>query len=44
MGGIDLIVIMILGTAISEPIVSKKLGIASWYSVAIALSYLAYST
>ncbi|MBT2650085.1 DUF421 domain-containing protein [Bacillus sp. ISL-34] len=43
MNGIDLIIVMVMGTAISEPIVSKKLGTATWYSVSIALLYVLYS-
>jgi uncharacterized membrane protein YcaP (DUF421 family) len=40
MSSFDLLAIIVLGTAISEPIVSQKLGIASWYSAAIAFIYL----
>ncbi|UJF32865.1 DUF421 domain-containing protein [Paenibacillus hexagrammi] len=40
MSSFDLLAILILGTTITEPIVTKRLGIASYYSVSIALIYL----
>ncbi|MEB3101419.1 DUF421 domain-containing protein [Ferviditalea candida] len=43
MTSFDLLVVLVLGTAITEPIVTKRLGIASYYSVAIAMIYLAFS-
>ncbi|MGD7044736.1 DUF421 domain-containing protein [Jeotgalibacillus proteolyticus] len=43
MSGIDLMIVMILGTTISEPIVSGKIGTAIWYSLLIVLFYILYS-
>jgi uncharacterized membrane protein YcaP (DUF421 family) len=43
MNSYDLMFIMIVGTSVSEPIVSKNNWIASWYSIAIALLYIAIS-
>ncbi|EGK12591.1 hypothetical protein HMPREF9374_1413 [Desmospora sp. 8437] len=43
MTSFDLIVVLILGTTITEPIVTKRLGLASYYSVVIALVYLVIS-
>lgn len=43
MTSFDLLVVLVLGTAITEPIVTKRLGIASYYSVAIAMIYLVFS-
>jgi hypothetical protein len=34
---------MIIGTSISEPIVTKNNWVATWYSFAIALCYIALS-
>ncbi|MGH0944944.1 DUF421 domain-containing protein [Bacillus mycoides] len=41
MSSFDFIFIMIIGTSISEPIVTKNNWIASWYSFAVALCYMA---
>jgi uncharacterized membrane protein YcaP (DUF421 family) len=43
MNGVDLIIVMVMGTAISEPIVSKKIGTAIWYSAFIAILYVVFS-
>lgn len=43
MNSFDVMLIMIVGTAISEPIVSKNNWIASWYSLVIILCYVALS-
>lgn len=43
MNSFDLIIIMIVGTTVSEPIVSKNNWIASWYSLAVILCYIALS-
>lgn len=43
MNSFDLLVILVLGTAISEPVVTKKLGLASYYSAAIASVYIIFS-
>ncbi|MFC7395286.1 DUF421 domain-containing protein [Scopulibacillus cellulosilyticus] len=43
MTGFELLSVLILGTAITEPIVTKRLGIASYYSVAIAVLYLIFT-
>jgi uncharacterized membrane protein YcaP (DUF421 family) len=43
MTSFDLIFIMIIGTSISEPIVTKNNWVATWYSFAIALFYIALS-
>jgi uncharacterized membrane protein YcaP (DUF421 family) len=43
MTSFDLIFIMIIGTSISEPIVTKNNWVATWYSFAIALCYIALS-
>ncbi|KIL51149.1 DUF421 domain-containing protein [Jeotgalibacillus campisalis] len=43
MSGIDLMIVMIVGTTISEPIVTEKIGTAIWYSVLIVLFYILYS-
>ncbi|MGY0691687.1 DUF421 domain-containing protein [Virgibacillus sp. FSP13] len=43
MTSFDLLVVLILGTVISEPIVTKRLGIASYFAVAISIVYLIFS-
>ncbi|MFC4617686.1 DUF421 domain-containing protein [Camelliibacillus cellulosilyticus] len=43
MTGFELLAILVLGTAITEPIVTKRLGIASYYSVAIVILYMIFS-
>jgi uncharacterized membrane protein YcaP (DUF421 family) len=43
MNAFDLIFIMIIGSSISEPIVSENEGLSVWYSFAIALLYLGIS-
>jgi uncharacterized membrane protein YcaP (DUF421 family) len=43
MNGIDLIIVMVLGTAISEPIVSDKLGTATLHATAIVVIYVIFS-
>lgn len=43
MDGIDLIIVMVMGTAISQPIVSNKLGTATLHSVAIVILYVIFS-
>lgn len=43
MDAFDLIVVLILGTTVTEPIVTKRLGIASYYSLAVALFFIAFS-
>lgn len=43
MTSFDLIFIMIIGTSISEPIVSKNNWVSLWYSFAIALLYVVLS-
>ncbi|MBM7646803.1 uncharacterized membrane protein YcaP (DUF421 family) [Scopulibacillus daqui] len=43
MTGFELLSVLILGTAITEPIVTKRLGVASYYSIAIAVLYLIFS-
>lgn len=43
MSSFDLLVTIVIGTSISEPVVTKKLGIASYYSIAIAVIYIIFS-
>ena len=43
MNNFDLLFILIIGTSISEPIVSKNKWLAVWYSSAIALLYIGLS-
>lgn len=43
MSSFDLLITIVVGTAISEPIVTKRLDIASYYSVAIAMVYIIFS-
>lgn len=43
MSSFDLLVVLVLGTIISEPVVTKRLGIASYYALAITIVYLAFS-
>lgn len=44
MSSFDLLVTIVLGTTITEPIVTKRLGVASFYSVAICCIYICFST
>lgn len=43
MSSFDLLVVLILGTIISEPVVTKHLGMASYYALALTIVYLAFS-
>lgn len=43
MSSFDLIIIMIVGTTISEPIVSKNNWIATWFSLVVVLCYIVIS-
>jgi uncharacterized membrane protein YcaP (DUF421 family) len=43
MSSFDLLVVLVLGTAISEPIVTKNLGIASFYSVVLVATYIVFA-
>ncbi|MGM8214922.1 DUF421 domain-containing protein [Bacillaceae bacterium W0354] len=43
MSSFDLLVILILGTVISEPIVTKRLEIALYYAIIISIIYLIFS-
>ncbi|HET7627337.1 MAG TPA: DUF421 domain-containing protein [Bacillales bacterium] len=43
MTGFELLAVLVVGTTISEPVVTKKLGSAIYFSAAIALLYLAFS-
>jgi uncharacterized membrane protein YcaP (DUF421 family) len=43
MTSFDLIFIMIIGTSISEPIVTKNNWVATWYSFGVALCYMGLS-
>lgn len=43
MSSFDLLVVLVLGIIISEPIVTKRLGIASYYAIAITVVYFAFS-
>jgi uncharacterized membrane protein YcaP (DUF421 family) len=43
MNSFDLIFIMIVGTSISEPVVTKNNWVASWYSILITIFYVALS-
>jgi uncharacterized membrane protein YcaP (DUF421 family) len=43
MSSFDLLVVLVLGTVISEPVVTKRLGIASYYAVAVAGVYIFFS-
>lgn len=43
MTGFELLAVLILGTAISEPVVTKQLGIASYYAATIAFLYIGFS-
>jgi uncharacterized membrane protein YcaP (DUF421 family) len=40
MTSFDLMFIMIIGTTVTEPIVSKNIGWASWYSLVVTLMYI----
>ncbi len=42
MNSFDLLIVMIMGTAIAEPVVDKNLGRASWYSLALIGTYIAF--
>ncbi len=44
MSSFDLLVTLILSTTITEPIVTKRLGVATYFAVAIALIYLFFSS
>lgn len=44
MSSFDLLVTLILSTTITEPIVTKRLGVATYFSIAIALIYLFFSS
>lgn len=43
MNSFDLIVIMIAGTALAEPITSKNNWIATWYTFVVVLCYMAFT-
>src|SRR5690625_1952585 len=43
MSSFDLLVTIVLGTTITEPIVTKRLGVATYFAIAIAIIYLAFS-
>ena len=43
MSSFDLLVTIILGTTITEPIVTKRLGVASYFAIAITIVYLLFS-
>src|SRR5699024_11726704 len=43
MSSFDLLVTIVLGTTITEPIVTKRLGVASYFAIAIAVVYLLFS-
>lgn len=43
MTSFNLLVTLILGTTITEPIVTKKLGKASYFAIAIAFVYIIFS-
>ncbi len=42
MSSFDLLSIQVMGTAITEPIVTKRLGLASWYSAAVIGTYIIF--
>lgn len=42
MSSFDLLITIVLGTAISEPVVTKNLNLASYYSLAIGIVYLIF--
>lgn len=43
MSSFDLLVTIVLGTTITEPIVTKRLGVASYFAIAITIVYLVFS-
>jgi uncharacterized membrane protein YcaP (DUF421 family) len=43
MTGIDLVIVMVMGNAISQPIVSKELGTATLHGTAIVILYVIFS-
>lgn len=44
MSSFDLLVIIVLGTTITEPIVTKRLSVAAYYSVVISIVYFIFSS
>lgn len=43
MSSFDLLVTIVLGTTITEPIVTKRLGVASYFAIVITIVYLVFS-
>lgn len=43
MSSFDLLVTIVLGTAITEPIVTKRLGVAAYYSVIVCIVYYVFA-